>query len=284
MHALADDFRTYDATTSLTDCSDDGARRPWPTRVGMTLGAIGLLVTVAGAIGQWLKCVRGVQHSFGFVHQFGPDDEGNLATWYSSTVMLLCAGLLAFIAVRCASAWSRRRWWGLAVLFVAMSADESAQLHEMTISPLHTCLGTHGALHFGWVVPGAAFVLLVGILLIGFLRRLPRRSCVLFLVAGGIYVSGALGLEMLGGWYAERHGVERLGYASITVLEEAMELTGLILFAYSLCDHVRRTAARETFSVQPIAASGRDGPVGGRTIRHFAAPAAPAPTAAFRGS
>src|SRR4051812_4847703 len=120
MHALAEQYRTHDAMPNIVVQRRCGW--PWPARVAVILGGIGLFITVAGATGQWLKCARGVTHSFGFVHQFGPDDEGNLATWYSSTVMLLCAGLLGFAGVQCGSTWFRRRWWGLAALFVAMSA------------------------------------------------------------------------------------------------------------------------------------------------------------------
>ena len=39
-----------------------------------------------------------------------------------------------------------------------------------------------------------------------FLFRLHRRTRVLFLAAGTIYVLGAIGVEMLGGLHIESHG------------------------------------------------------------------------------
>jgi hypothetical protein len=207
----------------------------------LLLGGIGLLISTLGAVGQWLRHARGVERSFGFIHQFAPDDEANLASWYASAVMLACVGLLGSLALRETSAWVRRRWWGLAALFAAMSADEVAQIHEMTIRPLREWMGAQGALYFTWVVPGVVFAAIVAALSLRFLRELPPRTRRLFLAAGATYLAGALGVEMSGGWYAQHYGVNAVGYACFSVTEEALELGGLVLFAYALCDHISRT-------------------------------------------
>lgn len=214
--------------------------RSWPVRVTGWLGAIALAISALGALGQWLKYAHGVQHSFGFIHQFGPDEETNIATWFSSAVMLGCAGFLAYIGHHAPAAWWRRRWWALAIIFVAMSMDETAQIHELSIAWMRGIFGSYGPLHFAWVVPGAVFSSIIAIVFFRFVCRLPNPTGWLFVLAGLIYLSGALGMEMIDGWYAAKHGAETPGYAFLTVVEEGLENAGLVLFVYSLCSYVHR--------------------------------------------
>jgi hypothetical protein len=71
---------------------------------------------------------------------------------------------------------------------------------------------------------------------------------VLFVLAGAIYVGGALGLEMVGchhryplhapnptDWEASK----TMTYAVINHAEEFMEMTGAIIFVYALLSYVR---------------------------------------------
>ena len=67
-----------------------------------------------------------------------------------------------------------------------------------------------------------------------FLIHLPRRTCVLFLLAGAVYVGGALGMEMVAAVYDQSHGYENAVTASLSTVEETMEMLGLVLFNYAL--------------------------------------------------
>jgi hypothetical protein len=236
------------------------------------LTAIALVITALGAFGQWLKYAHGVKHSFGFIHQFGPDDEANIATWFSSTVMLGCAAFLAYIGHRAPSGWWRRRWWALAVILLVMSIDETAQLHEMSIECMRGIFGSYGPLHFAWVVPGAAFAATVAIVFFRFLKRLPNPTRWLFVLAGLTYVSGALGMEMIDGWYAGKHGVANLGYAYLTVIEEGLENAGLILFTYSLCSYVHRGMGAQPAPPVAPESERRQRPFARKSTGHFGGP------------
>ena len=215
----------------------------WPALLGAVLGLGAASIVVLGLVGQWLERVRGVRHSFGFVFQFAPDEEGNLATWYSSALLLTCAALLGAVAWRAAGQRYRRHWAGLAVLLAFMSADETAQMHEMLIAPLHAIWDVGGVFHFAWVIPGMAFVLCVLLACVGFLRSLPPRTRALFAAAAAVYLGGALGVEMAGGYSASRWGDETFAYGMLTSLEEAMELAGGVLLAYGLADYLYRHTA-----------------------------------------
>jgi hypothetical protein len=87
-----------------------------------------------------------------------------------------------------------------------MSLDETATLHEKLLHPVRNALHAEGFFYFAWVIPGALFVLGFLAVTFGFLRRLAADTRRRFLVAGFIYVSGSLGMEMVGGHYEFVHG------------------------------------------------------------------------------
>jgi hypothetical protein len=154
--------------------------------------------------------------------------EGNMPSWYASVLPLVCAGLLAWIAAGEAS--DRPHWRALGLGFVYISIDEAVSLHEL----LGQFFDTEGVLYFGWVIPAAAVVLTVGIAFIGFLQRLDAPTARRFILAGALYVTGAVLFELPLGWWTEQYGEDSMGYAMIDWCEETLEFTGLTLFAATL--------------------------------------------------
>jgi hypothetical protein len=161
--------------------------------------------------------------------------EANLPTWYASGLLLGCALALAGIAAAAERSALPHvfRWRLLAAVFLYMSLDEVAMLHER----LNDLLPLHGALRFSWILPAAAVVAALGVAYLPFLKALPARSRNRFLLAGALYVGGALVMELPLGWWAERFGEDGLGYALIDFVEEALELAGATWFLCSLLDH-----------------------------------------------
>jgi hypothetical protein len=168
------------------------------------------------------------------IDQFNLDGETNLPTYFSSFLLALCAGLLLLIARRIRE--TRRPmaayWRVLGWMFLAMSFDEFSSLHEKVgtyikghVTPMH------GVFYSPWVIAGLPFVAVLGAVYMRFLLRLPARFRIGFVLAGSIYVGGALGMEMLDGWYADIHGYENWTYVLLTTIEEAMEMAGAIVFA-----------------------------------------------------
>jgi hypothetical protein len=119
-------------------------------------------------------------------------------------------------------------WFGLAGTFVLLSLDEAASFHEMLIIPLRTALHTGGFLYFAWVIPGGFFVLGFLFVFWRFLRQIPAETRRDFLVAGFVYCSGCLGMEMIDGRYMSLHGAD-FNYSLMIILEESLEMTGAIL-------------------------------------------------------
>jgi len=58
----------------------------------------------------------------------------------------------------------------------------------------------------------------------------------LFLVAGMAYISGVIGIEILG----QPMAADTLEYNLLTLVEEGLEMFGVILFLYGLLDHMQR--------------------------------------------
>jgi len=161
--------------------------------------------------------------------------EGNLPTWFSSSLLLACAIAAGSIARVAAGAPWRRHWWALAIGFGYASLDEAAELHEQLGG--HLDLG--GALYFDWVVPAIAILALLAAVFLPFVRALPSPVRRRLVVAGVIYVGGALVMELPLGWWTERAGPDSFGYAMIDWVEETLEMIGASLGLIALVEHRR---------------------------------------------
>jgi hypothetical protein len=166
------------------------------------------------------------------------DDEASFGTWFNAFILLL-AGVLLFAQARAVRAAGEPRslWWRLlGIGFVILSIDEIAQMHEAA-----------NALMEGgqWWRAGAVLAGVVGLAYLPFLARLPLRTCNLFLLAGALYVGGAVGVEWATYSYEEAHELDTLAYNLWNTVEEGLEIVGVSLFVYALASHMAGAGARE---------------------------------------
>lgn len=184
------------------------------------------------------KHAFGHDHLLGFAQLFDVETELSVPAWFSSALLLLCAGCLWVVArsVRAAGRRFPRHWMGLATAFLFLSLDEASGFHERFLRPMRAVVGSEGPLFFAWVVPYTVLVAVLGATYLRFLFHLPAPHRWSFVIAGAVYVGGALGFEMLGGMrasaFADR-GSDPL-YLSLVTVEEALEMGGLILFLRAL--------------------------------------------------
>jgi hypothetical protein len=161
--------------------------------------------------------------------------ERNVPTWGASSLLLLASAALAVSAERASS--HRPAWWALSVIFLFMSLDEAIEIHEH----LGGLIEGRGVLYFSWVIPAAVIVLVLGLSFLRFLARLDSVDRRPFVVAGAIYVGGALGMELPLGWWTERAGDDNLVYGLLDWIEETLELVGLTVFLLALRARLART-------------------------------------------
>ena len=215
---------------------------PPPSRVTRFLSIVVAILIALSTAGQISKYFLGHPKLKGLVPAFYVDFESNVPTWYSSCALLLAAALLLLIAI--AKLQQRDRygahWLALSALFLFLSIDEVAMIHEYPIDPLRETFHAGGPLYYTWVVPGILFVMIVGFSFSRFLLHLPDRIRNLFLVAGAIFVGGAIGVEMLSGMQADRFGEENFTYAMIVTVEEFFEMLGVVLFIHALLEYMHR--------------------------------------------
>jgi hypothetical protein len=209
----------------------------------LLVGAVVLLhaLNIPAIIVRYLVDVPG---STGYPAVFSVSNEGKLPTFYSGLTLLVAALLLAAIATHEHKNQGRfaRHWFGLSVIFVFMAADELLEIHELSMGPMRRVFGiTGGPLFFAWVIPAAALLVLLAITYKRFLAALPRPSLRAFLIAGFVYVGGALGMELVGSAYFTTHSNDVI-YGVIATIEEMGEMTGMALFILALLDHLVRIA------------------------------------------
>ena len=162
--------------------------------------------------------------------------EQSLGAWFTSILHALAAALLFVIATD-----SRRRgdglagrWSFLGFVFLFLSVDEAASLHE-TLNPYaRRIVGSRGVLRYPWLVFGAAFAIGFGAAYLPFLRRIASRTALRFLVAGALFVLGAVGFEMLDGYYVSRGLIGTPKHILATTVEETLEMIGVSLFLRAL--------------------------------------------------
>jgi len=132
-------------------------------------------------------------------------------------------------------------WLALGAVFLWLSLDEAAMFHEgINTALVFSQPDTEGLFYFPWVIPALIFVAIVGIWCIPFLRHIDRRTAAFFLVAGAVYVMGAVGMEMSAGPFVEKYGELSLPHMICEVIEETLEMLGIVIFIYALLDHLAR--------------------------------------------
>ncbi|HEY9734964.1 MAG TPA: hypothetical protein V6D06_01735 [Trichocoleus sp.] len=178
------------------------------------------------------------------------DSEQNIPTWYTSKLLLACAALLALIAltkIRNRAPY-RYHWAFLAVIFAGLSLDEAIGLHEELIEPMQAAFNLSGIWYFGWVLPAIAGLVVLAFAYLKFFRDLPVRSRRLFFLAAGVYLGGALGMEMVNGSILSGSGgtVTSL-YNAFTGLEEFLEMVGINIFVYALLSYLVEALSLKVF-------------------------------------
>jgi hypothetical protein len=204
------------------------------------LGAIAFILVIASIGGQLILFLTGHQHWL--TDLFNVDIEQNIPTLFSVFLLLFAALLLAIItAIKKKQRDSHVMYWTiLSSGFLFMAIDEAVSMHEKLLLPSAQLLyllgatpGHYGFFAFAWVAHGIALVIVLALFFWRFLLCQPRIIRNRFLVAGIIYIGGAIGMEMIGGRYFELHGAN-LTYRMLSNCEEGMEMAGVIFFIRAL--------------------------------------------------
>lgn len=231
------------------------------------LAGTAILLSLISLAGQIAFYVFGYSKNVILLRMLNVDAEHNIPTAFSSALLLTAAVLLGVTAAaeRKRHARDAAGWVILAIGFGLMALDEAAVLHEKLIPPMRRLIGpaAKGYFYYAWVVAALAGLLIVGLGMIGFLRRLEPKTRLAFLASAAIYLGGAVGLEFISGRHAFVYGTRNLAYQLFAMAEELLEMTGAVLFIRAVLVRLAGRFPRLAFRFEPGAgetASGQDFP------------------------
>lgn len=193
------------------------------------------LLTLAHLAG---KLCSYLDYRSGLITIFDMDREMSVPTLFSTVGLLACALLFGVVA----TAIKRRglpfvlHWRGLAVIFVFLAVDESVSLHERLTPLVHRWIDT--SVQYAWVIPYGLVLVALAVVYARFLLAIPPGPRYLFVAAAGIYVTGALLLEIPAGFEAVAHGETTLRFTILATFEELLELVGIVVLIRALTSYL----------------------------------------------
>ena len=210
-----------------------------------------LLLLLANVAGIFSEFYLNHGRIYGLIPLFNFDQEKNIPTLYSSFAIIICSILLLIISLehkRKGESWLP--WMGLAAIFLFLSIDEVASIHERFEGPVRQSLDSPGLLYVAWVIPYAIALLVLVISYSKFLLELPRRTAMLFIAGGLLFISGAIGFEFVSGRHTVLYGNDDILYAFYYTCEELLEMLGVAVFIYALISYIADKSSHLTITIR----------------------------------
>jgi len=200
------------------------------SRIIKLLSTMAILLIIANIIMLFIYFSVDNPDKFGFVQMVDLDQEANLPTLFSSSLLLI-AGFLFYILYKLDIVKENMHhyyWLGLSFIFIFLGFDESAKIHENLGDLSERFVEATGYLHYPWVISYSLLVLILGFVYIRFFWNMKRKVFFSFMGAAFIFLSGAVGFELLGAKEASLHGADTILYCSLYTIEESLEIFGVI--------------------------------------------------------
>lgn len=196
------------------------------------------LIIVLGLLSYIIVYLTGINFG-GFINLLDVGLEQSIPTYFSS-INLLLASILLYVLFRHEKINMQKGtnyWLFLSILFLILSTDESASIHEK-FGKVHDYLAYKNIIptifeSHTWLALGIPFVVIFGLGIIPFLKLLPRATLYYFIFAGAVFVIGAVGFEYLGYVMLSTDFVESDGdiiYQMRRIFEEGFEMYGIAIF------------------------------------------------------
>jgi len=173
---------------------------------------------------------------FDFIRMFDLDMERNVPTLFSSALLLISSFLFYLLSKEASEVEkeSRLYWLGLCFVFIFLSFDESTKIHEQLGDFSEQFIEATGYLHYPWVISYAFLVFVLGVVYFRFFWKMEKKIFWSFMGAAVIFLSGALGFELLSANESSQHGTKGMLYSLLYTIEETLEMFGVIYLIYIL--------------------------------------------------
>jgi hypothetical protein len=215
--------------------------KTYSSRLLRVLVAIALFTVFMHLLLQYLNLEVFYQqnaHAYELSNRFDMDDEASVPTWISQAIFLIIGSGALLAAYLQSDKPSRRIWQMLAAVGLLFSLDETTTMHEYILQSLHVLFFQDASptafANAWWLV--APFILFAG----GWLtwkiwQLLPRRTALLFLLAGAVFLTGAVFVDLLTSVVPRE---TFLNQGILVALEESLELSGSLIALYSIADYL----------------------------------------------
>lgn len=234
---------------------DDGARLQTSTYVQIvpevvlriSLWVIAALIVVPTVLNLLLAASPGLADSGVFSKLYNAtylDREQNIPSYVSTVALFVCAALMFVIArvLGRRQAKESAYWWVLGAVFLGLSFDETAGVHEGLSGSASSAADSAGLLSLaslGWVSLGLLFVTVFAVVFFRFWLRLTPRIRLLMALAAALYLGGTLGMEIIGADVSPVYGFDDLRYKLVSTVEETLEFLGTAVLLYALLSYLK---------------------------------------------
>lgn len=181
----------------------------------------------------------------------GFDLESNLPTLFSTAILAL-GGVLAWAIALAGRQDGKQyfRWMGIACIFFFLSIDETVMLHERATHLFRRFVEVNrfGLRHSAWTIPYAGLVVAVAAFYWRFFFRLPGQTRLGLVSGAGLYVAGAVGMEVVCCIWLDASSRDVV-YCLLATLEELLEMIGVIVMIHTLACHLDRCHSDFSFAI-----------------------------------
>ncbi|MBM7781378.1 putative membrane protein [Arthrobacter tumbae] len=160
--------------------------------------------------------------------------EDSVWTWYSVLLLAAVSAAFALLAlIRRSTGQGFAPYVCFAVAAGFMSIDEATLFHEK-FAIAARLMGLSLPFTFTWLVIGIPFAIVAGFVLLAIARRVDALLRRRLIVAGAVFLVGAVGFEMLGGIIVSLSDNlvlpgTRLLYQFTAMIEEGLEVAGALI-------------------------------------------------------
>lgn len=176
----------------------------------------------------------------GLIAKFYLDFERNIPTMISTGLLLGC-GICAY-AIGAPLRLQKRRigyaWYVLCAGFTFLAFDEMLEIHEILIEPMRRVTGGQGVLFQAWVPVYLGFLGVLAAIAWPIVRQISTVFLWRCGIGAAVFVTGAAGFEIIGGFWIAADERDTWGYAIVVYIEEILELTGSSLMLIALLRHL----------------------------------------------
>jgi hypothetical protein len=224
-------------------------------RLALVLAALIVAFSVLSFVSQVVVEFVVVENRYAdrLAHWLDVNAEASIPTWYATITLMACAGMLGVIAIDAARRGRsyRLQWAALAVIFGLLSLEEILGIHSQATKVLRMFASITDGVGYALVLIAIGLIALATLAVVfgRFYMHLPPRWRWWFAVAAVIYITGVVASDAIGDYLRTTSGDATLAYIVVLTVEEALEMTGVLIFIVMLLEYIGTFVGTVSFGI-----------------------------------